>query len=92
MKSYNLYENKEKIYKFTENEYRELLERERINGAEILTDYIIFCYNNYYLKKNVAGICQFVKDMFNFITNNSGYIHNQYGYTFDEYKKMNLEC
>lgn len=75
----------DKIYKFTESELRELLDKERENGAECLSNYIIFCYNNYYLKKNIAGLCEFMKDLFRFLANESNYIHNKYGCSFSDY-------
>ena len=79
----------DKIYHLTESEYKELLDRERTNGAEILSEYIIFCYNNYYLAKNITGLCEFLKDLFRFLANESSYIHNKYGYSFGDFIEYN---
>ena len=80
---------KEKIYELTESEYEKLLNKARNYGAQKTKEYIGFCWNNYYWKKNIKGMTNFIRDLIYFLEDRSDSINNVYSLSFWDWLKRN---
>lgn len=80
-----------KTYTFTEDEYHELIYKERKYGYTKAVEYIGFCIDNYkYELNSIASIMQFVKDLLEYARH--GYkMNNMYDLSFNEWLKENKE-
>ena len=78
-----------KTYTFTEDEYHELIYKERKYGYTKAVEYIGFCVSNYKYKfSTLGGITQFIKDLLDYLKN--GYrMNNMYDLSFNEWIKKN---
>lgn len=80
---------KEKIYELTESEYEDKINAARNYGAQKTKEYIGFCWNNYYWKKNLGGAVSFINDLMQFLGCQSDYIRNNYGLSFWDWLERN---
>lgn len=80
-----------KTYTFTEDEYHELIYKERCYGYTKAVEYIGFCIGNYkYELNSIASIMQFVKDLLEYARH--GYkMNNMYDLSFNDWLKENKE-
>lgn len=80
---------KEKIYELTESEYEDNINVAKNYGAQKTKEYIGFCWNNYYWKKNLGGAVSFINDLMQFLGCQSDYIRNNYGLSFWDWLERN---
>lgn len=71
-----------KQYVLSEEEYQQLINNNRRWGYRKVKQYILFCVRNYTLKLNIGGTVQFMEELIDFLTEDSDYISNHYGYDF----------
>lgn len=80
---------KEKVYMLTEQELTELKGKERAYGSRKTKEYIGFCWNNFYLQKNVGGCIGFIKRLLRFLEDREPDIPNTYGWSLSDWLKQN---
>ena len=72
----------EKQYVLSEEEYQRLIDDNELCGTRKVKQYILFCIKNYTLKLNIGGTIRFIEELMDFLTEDTNYISNHYGYNF----------
>ncbi len=74
------------FYELSEEELEEIKRKERVKGRAELADYIIYCYNNYIYKINsISVICDFLKEIIDFLVRDTNGISNMKKIDFFDY-------
>lgn len=81
----------EKIYELTEEELKQIIKSSYELSRIHLTEYIYFCFNNYFYEMNIGGICNFLPEVFGLLTNNKT-IKNKNSLSYLDYRQNNFYC
>lgn len=82
---------KEKVYELTEEELKQVIISSYDLSRIHLTEYVYFCFNNYFYKMNIGGICNFLSEVFGLLSNNKN-IRNKENLSYWDYRQNNFYC
>lgn len=82
---------KEKTYKLTEEELKQVIKSSYNLSRIHLTEYVWFCFNNYFYEMNIGGTCKFLQEIFGLLSNNKT-IRNKNNLSYWDYRQKNFYC